>query len=112
MIARVWRGAVRTADGDTYVRYIEDTGIAEYKACKGNRGAWLMSRDLGDGRTEVLTLSFWESRESIHEFAGEDIERAVFYPEDEKYLLERDLTVIHYEIADSSATVPAAEEPA
>jgi heme-degrading monooxygenase HmoA len=99
MIARIWRGAVRTADGEGYIRYIQDTGIAEYEACSGNCGAWLLSRDLGDGRTEILTLSFWENRDSIREFAGEDIERAVFYPEDERYLLERDLTVTHYEIA-------------
>jgi len=103
MIARIWRGAVRSSDGDRYVRYIEETGIAEYKACPGNRGAWLLSRDLGDGRTEILTLSFWESRDSIREFAGEDIERAVFYPDDDRYLLERDLTVSHYEITESPA---------
>ncbi len=106
MIARTWRGTVRTADGDRYVRYIEDTGIAEYKACAGNRGAWLLSRDLGDGRTEIVTLSFWVDRDSIREFAGDDIERAVFYPDDDAYLLERDLTVTHYEIADPEARGP------
>jgi hypothetical protein len=111
VIARTWRGTVRTADGDRYVRYIEDTGIAEYKACAGNRGAWLLSRDLGDGRTEIVTLSFWVDRDSIREFAGDDIERAVFYPDDDAYLLERDLTVTHYEIADPEARgpIPTAE---
>ena len=106
MIVRMWRGTVRTADGDRYVRYIEDTGIAEYKACAGNRGAWLLSRDLGDGRTEIVTLSFWVDRDSIREFASDDIERAVFYPDDEEYLLERDLTVTHYEIPDPEAGGP------
>jgi len=44
-------------------------------------------------------VSFWDSRESIEAFAGQDIEKAVFYPEDERFLAERDLTVRHYEIA-------------
>jgi heme-degrading monooxygenase HmoA len=102
MIARIWRGAVRSADGDAYVRYIEETGIAEYKACAGNMGAWMLSRDLGDGRTEIVTLSFWESRESIREFAGDDIDKAVFYPDDDRFLIERDSMVTHFEVSPGS----------
>jgi hypothetical protein len=30
-------------------------------------------------------------------FAGDDIDRAVFYAEDDRYLIERDVTVKHYE---------------
>jgi hypothetical protein len=56
------------------------------------------TRDLGDGRTEVITLSFWKSREVIHGFAGDDIEQAVFYPEDDRYLVDRDTTVTHHEV--------------
>src|SRR5512135_523450 len=105
MIARIWRGAVRTGDGADYIRYIEDTGIAEYKACAGNRGAWMLTRDLGDGRTEIVTLSFWVDREAIKEFAGDDIDKAVFYPDDDRYLIERDETVTHYEISPRSTPV-------
>jgi heme-degrading monooxygenase HmoA len=89
VIAREWRGKVRTADAEEYLAYVKKTGMAEYRACAGNRGAWLMRRDLGDETTEIVTLSFWDSRESIREFAGDDIERAVFYPEDDRFLVER-----------------------
>jgi hypothetical protein len=41
----------------------------------------------------------WESRAAIEGFAGQDISRAVFYPEDDRYLIDRDLTVSHYEVA-------------
>jgi heme-degrading monooxygenase HmoA len=61
----------------------------------------MWTRDLGDGRTEVVTLSWWETLESIKGFAGDDISRAVFYPEDEGYLLDRDVTVTHYVVAAS-----------
>ena len=86
MIARIWRGTVRTEDADEYARYISDTGFAEYGRTPGNRGAWMLRRDEG-GETEFITLSMWDSREAIKAFAGEDIEAAVLYPEDEKFLI-------------------------
>ena len=100
MIARIWRGVVRTEDAEEYAVYIRDTGFSEYAETPGNRGAHMLRRD-EDGRTEFITLSFWDSREAIQGFAGEDIERAVLYPEDERYLIERDPTVKHYEVVQS-----------
>jgi hypothetical protein len=40
---------------------------------------------------------FWESREAVKAFAGDAIETARF-PGDEKYLLEFEPTVRHYEV--------------
>ena len=97
MIARIWRGAVRASDAAAYASYIQQTGIAAYKATPGNRGAWMLWRPDGE-QAEVITLSFWESREAIQGFAGPDIDKAVFYPEDDRFLAERDLTVHHYEV--------------
>ena len=98
MIARIWRGAVRAGDATAYADYIQQTGIEAYKATPGNRGAWMLWRPDGD-RAEVITLSFWDSREAIQGFAGQDIGKAVFYPQDDRFLVERDLTVHHYEVA-------------
>ena len=98
MIARMWRGWVHTADRAAYVDYIESTGMAEYRATPGNQGAWMLARDLGDGRTEIVTLSFWASRDAIRGFAGDDIEQAVFYPEDERFLIDRETTVTHFDV--------------
>jgi heme-degrading monooxygenase HmoA len=100
MIARIWRGAVRAADATAYASYIQQTGIEGYKATPGNRGAWMLWRLDGE-QAEVITLSFWDSREAIQGFAGQDIEKAVFYPEDDRFLVDRDLTVHHYEVADA-----------
>jgi heme-degrading monooxygenase HmoA len=98
VIARMWRGWVRTEDRDTYAAYIERTGMAEYRQTPGNLGAHMLLRDCDDGRTEIVTLSFWTSREVISGFAGADISRAVFYPEDDRYLVERERTVTHFEV--------------
>jgi heme-degrading monooxygenase HmoA len=99
MIARIWKGTTRAADADVYQAYIDETGIAHYKRTPGNLGAWTLRRIEGD-RAEFVTLSFWESREAIVAFAGEDISKAVYYPEDDQYLIERGATVEHYDIAD------------
>lgn len=45
-----------------------------------------------------MTLSFWDSLEAVEQFAGHDINRAVYYPEDDRFLIERDVTVSHYEV--------------
>ena len=98
MIGRIWRGWVRTEDRAAYVDYIERTGLAEYRGTPGNEGAWMLARDHDDGTTEVVTFSFWTSREAIRGFAGDDIGQAVFYPEDDRYLVDRETTVTHYEV--------------
>jgi heme-degrading monooxygenase HmoA len=100
MIARLWRGVVRADDADDYAAYVQETGIEGYLQTPGNKGAWLLRRPDGD-RVEIVTLSFWDSVEAIAAFAGEDIERAVYYPEDEQYLLERDPRVVHYQVPDT-----------
>jgi heme-degrading monooxygenase HmoA len=105
MIARIWRGWTRVADTDEYVQYVLKTGIKEYRETSGNRGAFILHRRQGD-RTEFLTLSFWDSLDSIRGFAGDQVERAVFYPEDDRFLVDRETTVSHFEVVEVGASVP------
>ncbi|HEX2497820.1 MAG TPA: hypothetical protein VHO00_03405 [Actinomycetes bacterium] len=104
MILRIWRGAVRTAQVAEYVDYIDKTGLSEYLQTPGNRGAQMVTRDLGDETTEILTLSWWDDLDSIRAFAGDDIEAAKYYPEDERFLVSQDDTVRHYAVASSGPT--------
>ncbi len=97
MIARIWRGWTRHEDTEAYAKYLLATGIATMHSTAGNRGAYAMSRRDGD-RTEFLVVSLWDTREAITAFAGEDIDRAVFFPEDDRYLIDREITVQHYDI--------------
>ena len=99
MIARTWRGTVRRAEADAYADYIRATGFDDYARTDGNRGAWLLRRDEGD-RTEFLAFSVWDSVDRIRAFAGDDIEAAVLYPEDERYLVDGLSTVTHHEVID------------
>lgn len=97
MIARIWRGATSLQRADDYVGYLEETGVREYAATPGNRGVFVLRRAVGD-RSEFTILSLWDGIDSVKGFAGKDIERAVFYPEDDAYLVARDETVEHHEV--------------
>jgi heme-degrading monooxygenase HmoA len=101
MIARTWRGAVRREDADAYADYMQETGVAGYRDTPGNRGVWMLRRDAGE-LTEFVMFTLWDSLDAVRAFAGEDYETAVFYPEDDRFLVERDLTCTHYEV-DTSA---------
>lgn len=97
MMARTWRGATRAEDADAYLEYLEKTGFSEYRATPGNRGVLGLRRVTGD-RAEFLLVTLWDSEEAIRKFAGEDIDRAVFYPEDDRFLVEREEHVNHFEV--------------
>jgi heme-degrading monooxygenase HmoA len=96
MIARIWRGQTDAAHADKYLAYLQETGVKEIRETPGNSGVRLLRR-IADGRAEFIFISFWDSLDAIKAFAGPDIERAVYFPEDEAYLLELEPTVAHYE---------------
>ena len=99
MIARQWHGRVRSALADEYYAYLRRIALPDYAATPGNRGIFVFRRTEGEV-THYLLTTLWESWDAIRTFAGEDVERARYYPEDEAYLLELEPTVTHYEVLD------------
>lgn len=97
MIARMWHGRVPRAKAAAYEEYLRATGLADYGATPGNLGVHLLRRDEGDV-THFTTLTFWESLDAIRAFAGDDYQRARYYPEDDEYLLEREPHVVHHQV--------------
>ena len=97
MIARIWRGFAREQDKDTYFDYLRKTGLKDYAAVPGNRGVWVLRR-VANGKAEFTLISLWDSWDAIRTFAGPDYEKAVYYPEDEQFLLEKEPNVTHYEV--------------
>ena len=53
-------------------------------------------------RAEIVTLSWWKDNQSIAAFAGKEIDRARYFPEDDRYLPTRPETVQHYESTEIS----------
>lgn len=97
MIARMWHGRVDSTRAEEYHQYLIDTGLNDYKTTEGNRGVFLLKRDDGD-ITHIYTLTFWDSIESIKKFAGEDYEKARYYPEDKDFLKEFEPEVTHFDV--------------
>ncbi len=97
MIARIWRGRVRSQLLDEYREYIAQTGLRDYSQTPGNRGAYMLTQTHAT-HGEVITISFWDSYESIELFAGKPYDRARYYPEDKRFLLELPEFVEHYDV--------------
>jgi len=101
MIARIWTGFVRESDKDTYYDYLKKTGLDEYASIPGNRGIQVLRR-VRDGKCEFTIITLWDSYDAIRAFAGNDFEKAKYYPEDTKFLLQLDPNVKHYEVLEAA----------
>lgn len=97
MIARTWHGVTDASKADEYLEYLRKTGVPEYQQTEGNWGVYVLRRIDGD-QSHFLLLTLWESENAIKRFAGPEMEKAKYYPEDEKFLLELEPTVTHYEV--------------
>lgn len=103
LICRQWTGAVPKALGEEYQEYLLKTGLADYQSTEGNRGALLLKRSV-PGAVEFQTLSLWEGIEAIRAFAGDDYNRAVYYPEDSDFLLRKSRLVSHFDVVFGSVS--------
>jgi heme-degrading monooxygenase HmoA len=97
VIARLWHGTTRLDRADAYAAFLDQRAMPDYRGTDGNLGAQVWRRDEGDV-AHFLTLSYWESEDAIRAFAGTDLLKAKYYPEDEGFLLEFEPSVVHYEV--------------
>ncbi len=96
-IARIWRGRTPASKAAAYLDFLEKKGLSGYRATPGNRGVQVLLRTENDV-AEFLLITWWDGYDAIRRFAGPDPERAVYYPEDDDFLLEKEPTVTHYEV--------------
>jgi heme-degrading monooxygenase HmoA len=99
-IARIWKGEVSLDKSDEYLEQMRTVAIPDYRSTDGNQGAFALRRDLDD-RAEFVMLTFWESREAIMDFAGEDISVAKYYDFDADVLFEMIPHVEHFDVYDN-----------
>lgn len=100
MICRIWHGRTRRAMADEYEEFLKIRALPDYRSVPGNLDVFILRRDEGDV-THFLTLSHWESEDVIRAFAGDDLLKAKYYPEDRDYLLEFEPNVQHFLITAS-----------
>jgi heme-degrading monooxygenase HmoA len=103
MISRIWHGWTSRENASAYEELVKSEilpGIAG-RRIRGLHGAHLLKRDVSEG-VEFVTILWFESLDSVREFAGEDYEAAVV-PEKARRLLTRfDARSAHYETVFSS----------
>jgi len=97
MIARIWHGVTLECKSAEFFAYIRGTGEKDCRSTPGNCGVYVLRR-VEDGKAHFLFVSLWDSVESIKRFAGSDYEKAVYCPEDEKFLIELEPKVVHYDV--------------
>ena len=97
MIVRMWHGRVPTEKAAAYRAFLNERAIPDYRSVPGNLSVYILERPEGEV-THFITLTFWESMDAIRAFAGEDVEKAKYYPEDKDFLLEFEPRVVHYEV--------------
>ncbi|HEV7920654.1 MAG TPA: antibiotic biosynthesis monooxygenase [Thermoanaerobaculia bacterium] len=95
-IARLWHGRVPDAKAAEYYDYLL-TGVHKIEATPGNRGVDVLTSSRA-GVTDFIVISYWDSLEAIHAFAGADVEKTHHLPRDAEYLLELEPTVRHYTV--------------
>jgi heme-degrading monooxygenase HmoA len=97
MIARLWRGPVPSAKADAYAAFLERVAIPDYVSIPGNLGVRILRQDRG-AEVEFMTLTFWDSWAAIEAFAGADLAKAKYYPQDADFLTRFDERVEHFEV--------------
>jgi antibiotic biosynthesis monooxygenase (ABM) superfamily enzyme len=97
VIARVWHGWTPPQNAEAYEQFLRTKMFPSIHSVPGYLGADLLRRDAGD-EIAFVTITRFESLESVRAFAGEDYEQAVVEPEARRLLSRFDERSEHYEI--------------
>ncbi|TDO95438.1 antibiotic biosynthesis monooxygenase family protein [Flavobacterium sp. 245] len=97
MIARIWHGKTKVDDYEVYTEFMIKTAIPDYEKTTGFVKLSFL-RNIKNNEGHFTLITYWENLEVIKNFAGEDFEKAKYYPEDEQFLLEFEENVEHFEV--------------
>jgi heme-degrading monooxygenase HmoA len=97
MIARIWHGKTRLKDYERYTTFLQKVAVPDYSKTAGFKKLIFLKRT-EDDEAHFTLITFWENLDVIKNFAGEDFEKAKYYPEDDGFLLEFEEKVVHYKI--------------
>lgn len=97
MIARIWHGWTSPDNADAYEEFLRKKMFPSIHRVPGYIDADLLRRDAGD-EIGFVTITRFESLESVRAFAGEDYEQAVVEPEARALLSRFDERSEHYEV--------------
>jgi heme-degrading monooxygenase HmoA len=97
MIACIWRGITQASQAERYLDYLNGNVIPTYQADAGNKGIFVL-KDIQGELAHFLLLSFWDSKEALINFAGQDSEILNQSPESEEYLIAYESMIKKYQV--------------
>ena len=103
MIARIWHGKTHIRNYELYTEFLKEVAIPDYKKTPGFKGLSFLRQIQGE-EAHFNLITYWENLEVIKNFAGQDFEKAKYYPEDNDFLLEFEEHVHHFEVFAHSPT--------
>jgi len=95
MITRIWHGRTSLENAESYKQLLTGKGTSEYLETPGNISVKVWTKQDHDC-VHCWTVTEWDDVQSIKAFAGEEYDKAKYYPEDEGVLLEFEDKVEHY----------------
>ncbi len=97
MIARIWHGKTKAEDFEVYTELLNRLAISDYQKTIGFKGLVFL-RSITNNEAHFNLITYWENLDVIKNFAGQDFEKAKYYPEDNEFLLEFEEKVQHFEV--------------
>ena len=94
---RLWHGKVSIEKADDYENFMIERAAPDYGSINGLLKTYFQRKDK-EKESHFLLVTIWESSDAIIKFAGTEPELAKYYPEDDKFLLEKEKYVDMYEI--------------
>ena len=97
MIVRMWHGMVEASKAEEYAEFMQERAVPDYSSVDGLKKL-LFLKDVRADVAHFLLVTHWDSMEAVRKFAGENPEKAKYYPEDDDYLLEKEETSALYQV--------------
>jgi len=102
MICRVWHGWTTAGDADAYESYLREElypRLERELSDRGYRGHHVLRRAARGGEVEFVTMTWFDSLESVRGFAGDDYETPMITATAAKLLAHYDPQAGHFDVA-------------
>jgi heme-degrading monooxygenase HmoA len=94
----LWSAKATERGSKAYLDHFNDAVLPDLRKLDGYAGSTVLTR-VTDGEVEILVATVWRSLQTIRDFAGVDLERAVVASEAADILTDYDRRVRHFEVA-------------
>lgn len=94
MLIREWKCTCPADTVQEFISYLNETGVKDTQSIDGCCGYRIMQRELFS-EIEITFITFWETFEQMKVYTGDNLYKAVLYPEDHLYKITQvsELTV-------------------